>query len=101
MITVLVIEADPAVRLAVRRVLEPAGFTLIVVADASVALARLAVVRADLVICDIDALASDCSPATNAIADAAPSRDHLLARRNVPNPQRVIDAPGGRQLAVG
>ena len=48
MITVLVIDADPVVRLVARRVLEPAGFTPIAVADASAALARLAVVRTDL-----------------------------------------------------
>jgi len=53
MITVLVIDADPVVRLVARRVLEPAGFTPIAVADASAALARLAVVRTDLVICDV------------------------------------------------
>ena len=69
MITVLVIDADPAVRLAARRVLEPAGITLIAVADVSTAIARLAVVRADLVICDVDALAPDGTPAINAVAD--------------------------------
>lgn len=68
-ITVLVIDADPMVRLAATRVLEPAGFTVIAVADVSAALARLAVVRADLVICDIDALAPGGTPANNAIAD--------------------------------
>jgi len=77
MMTVLVIDADPVVRLVARRVLEPAGFTLIAVADASTALARLAVVRADLVICDVDALAPDGSPAINAITDTDPSAQLL------------------------
>ena len=78
MITVLVIDADPVVRLVARRVLEPAGFTPIAVADASAALARLAVVRTDLVICDVDALARDGSPAINAITDTDPSAQHLI-----------------------
>ncbi len=69
MIAVLVIDADPVVRLAARRVLKPAGVTLIAVAHVSTALAGLAVVRADLVICDIDALAPDGTPAINAVSD--------------------------------
>ena len=73
----LVIDADPLVRLTAMRVLEPAGFTLIAVADASAALAWLAVLRADLVICDVDALAPDGSPATNAIADTDASAQLL------------------------
>jgi two-component system response regulator GlrR len=54
MITILVIDADPAVRLTARRVLESAGFTVISAPNASAALHRLEVLRADLVICDID-----------------------------------------------
>src|SRR5262249_18405560 len=77
MVTVLVIDADPAVRLAGRRVLEPAGFTLIAVPDTTAALARLAIVRADLVICDADALASTGTPAINAIAEIDPSTQIL------------------------
>jgi len=77
MITVLVIDADPAMRLAARRVLEPAGITLIAVADVSTAIARLAVVRADLVICDVDALAPDGTPAINVIAEIDPSMQIL------------------------
>jgi two-component system, chemotaxis family, chemotaxis protein CheY len=73
MITVLVIDADPAVRLAARRVLEPAGFTIIAVGDAAAALTRLAVLRADLVICDVDALAPDGRAATSAITNFDPS----------------------------
>jgi DNA-binding response OmpR family regulator len=53
MITILVIDADPAVRLTARRVLERAGFTVIAAADRRSALARLASLKADLVICDI------------------------------------------------
>jgi len=64
---VLVIDADPAVRLAARRVLGPAGLTLIAVFDASAALARLAVVRADLIICDVIAgVPSGASASTTA-----------------------------------
>jgi CheY-like chemotaxis protein len=77
MITVFVIDRDPAVRLAARRVLEPAGFTVIAVADAEAALARLAVLRADLVVCDIDALAPDGGPVISAIADLDPSAQIL------------------------
>src|SRR5262249_56299373 len=72
MITILVIDADPAVRLAARRVLEPAGFTVIAVSDAAAALVRLSVLRADLVICDSHALAPDGSSAVGALADLAP-----------------------------
>ena len=68
---------DPAVRLAARRVLEPAGVTVIAVADAAAALARLAVLRADLVVCDIDAFAPDGRPAISAIADLDPSAQIL------------------------
>jgi CheY-like chemotaxis protein len=69
MVTVLVIDADPAVRLAVKSVLEPAGLTVIGVADAAAALERLAVLRADLVICDIDPSAPDTEPGISALAD--------------------------------
>lgn len=72
MITVLVIDADPAVRLAARRVLEPAGFTVIAVGNAAAALARLAVLRADLVICDVDVVAPDGRSAMAAINDLDP-----------------------------
>jgi CheY-like chemotaxis protein len=77
MITILVIDADPAVRLAARRVLEPAGFTVIAVSDAAAALVRLSVLRADLVICDSDALAPDSRPAVSAVADLDPSAQIL------------------------
>ena len=53
MITILVIDADPAVRLTARRVLERAGYIVITAADRRSALARLASLKADLVICDI------------------------------------------------
>ena len=77
MTTVLVIDADPLVRLAARRVLKAAGITLIAVTHVSTALARLAVVRADLVICDIDALAPDGTPAINAVSDIDASAQML------------------------
>ena len=67
--TVLVIDADPAVRLAATRVLEPAGFTVIAAADAAAALAWLAVVSADLAICDVEALAPTGTSAIDAITD--------------------------------
>ena len=77
MVTVLVIDADPAVRLAAKRALKPAGFTLIAVGDVTAALSRLAVIRADLVICDVDALASTGTPAIKAIAEIYPSTQIL------------------------
>jgi DNA-binding NtrC family response regulator len=77
MITVLVIDPDPVVRLAARRVLEPAGVILIAIANVSTALARLAVVRVDLVIYDIDALAPDGMPAINAVSDIDASAQML------------------------
>jgi CheY-like chemotaxis protein len=73
MITILVIDADPAVRLTARRVLEAAGFTVIAVGDAASALDRLAVLRADLVICDMDVRGPDGRPAIDAIGDLDPS----------------------------
>jgi len=77
MITVFVIDRDPAVRLTARRVLESAGFTVIAVADAAAALARLAGLRADLVVCDIDALAPDGRPVISTIADLDPAAQIL------------------------
>ena len=77
MITVFVIDRDPAVRLAARRVLEPAGFTVLAAADIAAALARLAVLRADLVVCDIDALAPDGRPVISTIADLDPAAQIL------------------------
>jgi len=53
MITILVIDADPAVRLTARRVLERAGFIVIAAADRRSALARLTSLKADLLVCDI------------------------------------------------
>src|SRR5205085_11625447 len=53
MITIFVIDAGPAVRLTARRVLERAGFIVIAAADRGSALARLASLKADLLICDI------------------------------------------------
>ena len=53
MITIFVIDIDPAVRLTARRVLERAGFTVIAAADRRSALARLASLKADLVICNL------------------------------------------------
>jgi CheY-like chemotaxis protein len=78
MLTVLVIDADPAVRLAVKSVLEPADLTVIAVAEAAAAFERLAVLRADLIICDVEASTPDGKPATSAIADTDPSARILM-----------------------
>jgi len=78
MITVFVIDADPAVRLTAKRILEAAGFTVIAVADAASALDRLAALRADLVICDIDAAGPTGEAAVNAIGDVDPSAQMLV-----------------------
>src|SRR5262245_34813327 len=77
MITILVIDADPAVRLAARRVLEPAGFTVIAVSDAAAGLVRLSVLSAALAICDSAALAPGGTSAVGAIADLDPSAPSL------------------------
>jgi CheY-like chemotaxis protein len=53
MITILVIDADPTVRLIARRVLERAGCTVIAAADRGSALTRLASLKVDVLICDI------------------------------------------------
>jgi len=66
MITVLVIDRDPMVRLIVRRVLERAGIAVIAVADGLTALRRLASLRMDLVICEIGTPGPD---GTDAIAE--------------------------------
>jgi CheY-like chemotaxis protein len=54
MITVLVVDGDPAVGLTIRRVLERAGFAVIAVPDGPTALRRLASLKMDLVICEIE-----------------------------------------------
>jgi CheY-like chemotaxis protein len=73
MLTVLVIDADAAARLAVKNILEPAGLSVIAVADAAAALERLAVIKADLVICDIDTSAPDGTPAVSAFVELDPA----------------------------
>src|SRR5438874_9792691 len=85
MITVFVIDADPAVRLTAKRILEAAGFTVIAVADAASALDRLAALRADLVICDIDAAGPTGEAAVNAIGDVDLSAQMLVL---FPKPSR-------------
>ncbi|MBV8495087.1 MAG: response regulator [Alphaproteobacteria bacterium] len=77
MITILVIDADPAVRLAARRVLEAAGFTVISVPNASAALHRLETLRADLVICDISMPGPEGASAIDAIRGVDPLA-HIL-----------------------
>jgi two-component system, chemotaxis family, chemotaxis protein CheY len=100
MLTVVVIDADPAVRLAVKNVLEPAGFTIITVADAADALERLPVINADLVICDIDAAAPDGTPAIRAIPKIDPTAQILALmpkQRDIavplPSISKVLEKP--------
>ena len=78
MITVFVIDADPAVRLTARRVLEAAGFTVISVPSAAAALNRLEVLRADLVICDMDAPGPDGTTAVVALRGVDPLAQMLV-----------------------
>src|SRR5580704_11842946 len=59
MITVLVIDGDPAVRLTAKRVLERAGFAVFAAANMSAALRPLGSLKMDLVICEIDMLRAD------------------------------------------
>jgi DNA-binding response OmpR family regulator len=63
MITVLVIDGDPAVRLTIRRVLERAGFAVFTAADMSAALRPLGSLKMDLVICQIDLLGAGAADA--------------------------------------
>src|SRR3984893_9420527 len=52
--TGLVVDGDLAVGLTIRRVLERAGFAVIAVPDGPTALRRLASLKMDLVICEIE-----------------------------------------------
>ena len=63
MITVLVIDGDPTVRLTVKRVLERAGFAVFTAADMSAALRPLGSLKMDLVICQIDMLGAGAKDA--------------------------------------
>src|SRR5260370_17843332 len=73
MITVLVIDGDPAVRLTVKRVLERAGFAVIAVPDGLTALRRLASLKMDLVICEIGMSGPTGEEATAEIGRADPT----------------------------
>ena len=73
MITVLVIDPDPAIRLLAKRVLMPAGITVIAVTDVAAGLRRLAALRADLIICDIEEPTHKGRSAAAAIAEFDPS----------------------------
>jgi CheY-like chemotaxis protein len=86
MITILVIDADPAVRLTTRRVLERAGFTVIAAADRRSALARLASLKVDLVICDIGEERSG-GPSLRDIGSSDPGmRMLVLSRKDLSSP---------------
>ena len=63
MITALVIDGDPAVRLTAKRVLERAGFAVFAAADMSAALRPLGSLKMDLVICEIDMLGAGVADA--------------------------------------
>ncbi len=94
MITVLVIDRDPMVRLIVRRVLERAGIAVIAVTDALTALRRLASLRMDLVICEIGTPGSDGTDTIAEIGRADPQAPILAlsdkAREVTAAPQRMV-----------
>jgi len=73
MITVLVIDGDPAVRLTVKRVLERAGFAVFAAADMSAALRPLGSLKMDLVICEIDMLGAGAADAIAELVGADPA----------------------------
>src|SRR5258708_33680600 len=93
MITILVIDADPAVRLVARRVLERAGVTVIAAADRGSALARLASLKVDLVICDIG------EDRNGGPAPPRPRASHPGLPVLIPSPKGV--SPAGESAARG
>jgi DNA-binding response OmpR family regulator len=93
MITIFVIDVDPAVRLIARRVLERAGFMVIAAADRRSALARLASLKADLVICDIGE-EQNGGPSLRELASSDPGmRMLVLSHKDLSNP--TADAVAG------
>src|SRR5258708_16838696 len=96
MITILVIDADPAVRLVARRVLERAGVTVIAAADRGSALARLASLKVDLVICDIGEDRNG-GPTLRDLGTSHPGmRVLILSRKDLSTP--AVDAPPSATL---
>jgi CheY-like chemotaxis protein len=86
MITILVLDADPAVRLTARRVLAHAGFTVITAADRHSAIAWLASLAVDLVICDIGEDRST-GPMLRDSGNSDPGRRMLvLSRKDLSSP---------------
>jgi DNA-binding NarL/FixJ family response regulator len=86
MITIFVIDADPAVRLTARRVLERAGFIVIATADRRSALARLTSLKADLLICDIGEERNG-GPTLRALGSSDPGmRMLVLAHKDLSRP---------------
>ena len=73
MITVLVLDGDPAVRLTVKRVLERAGFAVFAAADMSAALRPLGSLKMDLVICEVDMLGAGAADAIAELVGADPA----------------------------
>jgi DNA-binding response OmpR family regulator len=101
MITILVIDADPAVRLTTRRVLERAGFTVIAAADRRSALARLASLKVDLVICDIGEERNG-GPSLRDIGSSDPGmRMLVLSRKDLSSPAAGAGAGAGAGDILG
>ena len=73
MITVLVIDGDPAVRLTAKRVLERAGFAVFAAADMSAALRPLGSLKMDLVICETGMLGAGAADAIAELVGADPA----------------------------
>src|SRR5260370_20665557 len=86
MMDIEVIDADPAVRLVARRVLERAGVTVIAAADRGSALARLASLKVDLVICDIGEDRNGGPPLRHLRTSHPRTPRPLLARKGLRSP---------------
>jgi CheY-like chemotaxis protein len=98
MITVLVIDGDPAVRLTAKRVLERAGFALFAAADMSAALRPLGSLKMDLVICEIDMLRAGAADAIAELVGADPAvRVLALSDKH----REVQASPRGMAAALG
>jgi CheY-like chemotaxis protein len=92
MITILVIDADPMVRLITRRVLERAGCTVIAAADRRSALARLASLKVDLLVCDIGD-DQNGGPSLRDLGSSDPGmRMLVLSRKDLSSPTADADA---------
>ena len=97
MITVLVIDGDPALRLAAKRVLERAGFAVFAAADMSAALRPLGSLKMDLVICEIDMLRAGAADAIAELVGADPVCVLALSDKH----RRAQAAPQGIATVLG